>query len=256
MTDHYHDQVRKQLEEARQALKSAEDELAVHRQRARQEDRLRAAWHSARRRAAERRLPHPSAGALMAQVQQLGGQLKTAQAELVRLRQRDADRDAFAERLRAAWKDTAGAPLICSDERHRAKVNALESRIAAARAYAQKLAADGPAWDGNEQAAGEEILRLLDGTGTQPETCCICGGGPVVYHNYREQPFCCPCAECCPQPAPEPTPVVDTCHTVTVDGDTIRVRGAGTLGRVGEAALVEVIRAAKRRYATEHPEAP
>ncbi|WKD36535.1 hypothetical protein [Streptomyces xanthophaeus] len=26
--------------------------------------------------------------------------------------------------------------------------------------------------------------------------CCVCGGGPVVYRNYREQPFCWPCADC------------------------------------------------------------
>ena len=31
---------------------------------------------------------------------------------------------------------------------------------------------------------------------TEPATCCVCGGGPVVYRNYREQPFCWPCADC------------------------------------------------------------
>ncbi|GAA1778809.1 MULTISPECIES: hypothetical protein [Actinomycetes] len=31
----------------------------------------------------------------------------------------------------------------------------------------------------------------------QPETgCCVCGGGPVVYRNYRDLPFCWPCADC------------------------------------------------------------
>ncbi len=29
-----------------------------------------------------------------------------------------------------------------------------------------------------------------------PATCCVCGGGPVTYRNYREQPFCWPCADC------------------------------------------------------------
>lgn len=33
-------------------------------------------------------------------------------------------------------------------------------------------------------------------TGTTAERCCVCGGGPVTYHNYREQPFCNPCANC------------------------------------------------------------
>lgn len=26
--------------------------------------------------------------------------------------------------------------------------------------------------------------------------CCVCGGGPVVYRNYAEQPFCRHCADC------------------------------------------------------------
>jgi hypothetical protein len=28
------------------------------------------------------------------------------------------------------------------------------------------------------------------------EACCVCGGGSVVYRNYKEQPFCWPCADC------------------------------------------------------------
>lgn len=27
------------------------------------------------------------------------------------------------------------------------------------------------------------------------ETCCVCGSTQVTYHNYREQPFCPPCAD-------------------------------------------------------------
>lgn len=27
------------------------------------------------------------------------------------------------------------------------------------------------------------------------EACCVCGGGPVTYRNYREQPFCRSCAD-------------------------------------------------------------
>lgn len=26
--------------------------------------------------------------------------------------------------------------------------------------------------------------------------CCVCGGGPVTYRNYRDLPFCWPCADC------------------------------------------------------------
>ncbi|MFF5642088.1 hypothetical protein ACFY8Q_07210 [[Kitasatospora] papulosa] len=33
-----------------------------------------------------------------------------------------------------------------------------------------------------------------------PEVCCDCGSPKVAYHNYREQPFCWPCAD--GQPAP------------------------------------------------------
>lgn len=42
-----------------------------------------------------------------------------------------------------------------------------------------------------------------------PEVCCVCGHGPVTYHNYREQPFCWPCADGQPAPTtstPEPRP--------------------------------------------------
>jgi hypothetical protein len=44
---------------------------------------------------------------------------------------------------------------------------------------------------------------------TTPDTCCVCDGGPVVYRNYQEQPFCAHCANCacgtvsCTRPAPD-----------------------------------------------------
>lgn len=41
------------------------------------------------------------------------------------------------------------------------------------------------------EAAVDAVLAL-----TAPEACCVCGGGPVAYRNYREQPFCQPCADC------------------------------------------------------------
>lgn len=34
------------------------------------------------------------------------------------------------------------------------------------------------------------------GDGQPGERCCVCAGGPVVYRNYREQPFCQHCADC------------------------------------------------------------
>lgn len=48
---------------------------------------------------------------------------------------------------------------------------------------------------------------------------------------------------------PEP----DTCRLVDIDGETIRVRGSSELSEESRAALVEVIRAAKRRMEAEQP---
>jgi hypothetical protein len=36
------------------------------------------------------------------------------------------------------------------------------------------------------------------------EVCCACGSPDVVYHNYREQPFCSPCADGKGANAPKP----------------------------------------------------
>lgn len=48
----------------------------------------------------------------------------------------------------------------------------------------------------------------------------------------------------------------DTCRVVEVGGETIRVRGAGEMSDESRAALGEVIDAAKRKYAAEHPDVP
>ncbi|TLQ43466.1 hypothetical protein [Streptomyces marianii] len=45
----------------------------------------------------------------------------------------------------------------------------------------------------------------------------------------------------------------DTCRPVEVDGETIRVRGAQEMTDEDRAAFAEVVRAAKRKYAAEHP---
>lgn len=50
------------------------------------------------------------------------------------------------------------------------------------------------------------------------------------------------------QPEPE-----DTCRPVEIDGETIRVRGSGEMSEESQAALAEVIRAAKRKMAAEPP---
>jgi hypothetical protein len=57
---------------------------------------------------------------------------------------------------------------------------------------------------------------------------------------------------------PLPRPAVgsdDACRVVEVDGEPIRVRGAGEMTDQDTAALAEVLGAARRKYAAEHPEA-
>jgi hypothetical protein len=46
----------------------------------------------------------------------------------------------------------------------------------------------------------------------------------------------------------------DTCHPLEVDGEMIRVRVNGELTEETQAAIADVIRAAKRRFSAEHPE--
>lgn len=48
-----------------------------------------------------------------------------------------------------------------------------------------------------------------------------------------------------------PASETDSCRAVDIDGETIRVRGAGELTDQGRAALAEVVRAGKRRMAEE-----
>lgn len=45
----------------------------------------------------------------------------------------------------------------------------------------------------------------------------------------------------------------DTCRPVEIDGELIRVRGSGDMSDESRAALADVIRAAKRKFAAEHP---
>ncbi|MER7726410.1 hypothetical protein [Streptomyces sp. NPDC096323] len=61
----------------------------------------------------------------------------------------------------------------------------------------------------HERQAAEEHRRRVVAAGTISAACCVCGRGPVTYRNYREQPFCAPCADGQPAPTtttPEPQP--------------------------------------------------
>lgn len=75
-------------------------------------------------------------------------------AENARLRDR-------AERAETAL--AAGIPLVCSDERHQAKVTALEARIAQALAVAEVIDANGIHW------AADAIRRALTGPDAAPK---------------------------------------------------------------------------------------
>jgi hypothetical protein len=64
-----------------------------------------------------------------------------------------------------------------------------------------------PCAHGCRQAADDltQLGQELD-TDAEPEpkpreVCCVCGSPKVAYHNYREQPFCWPCANGTAQPA-------------------------------------------------------
>lgn len=45
----------------------------------------------------------------------------------------------------------------------------------------------------------------------------------------------------------------DTCRDVDLDGETIRVRGVGDMSTASREALAELVRAARRKFADEHP---
>lgn len=66
------------------------------------------------------------------------------------------------------------------------------------------------------------------------DNCCVCGGSPVVYRNYREQPFCWPCADCsCNQ---------DVCVRTGINDPAVS----------GDAALRQQIAAAEHRLRLAH----
>lgn len=45
----------------------------------------------------------------------------------------------------------------------------------------------------------------------------------------------------------------DTCRDVDLDGETIRVRGVGDMSTASREALAEIVRAARRKFAEDHP---
>lgn len=39
------------------------------------------------------------------------------------------------------------------------------------------------------------VQAVAEKNAREAERCCVCGSTEVVYHNYRDQPFCAPCAD-------------------------------------------------------------
>ncbi|MFF0092756.1 hypothetical protein ACFYSF_22725 [Streptomyces canus] len=53
-----------------------------------------------------------------------------------------------------------------------------------------------PATDNDGYVRAETTIRKALGDTDDRPRCCVCGGQPVVYENFRDQPFCSGCANC------------------------------------------------------------
>ena len=92
----------------------------------------------------------------------------------------------------------------------------LDALKAAQRTGGQIPGRTAPDISGPASAVPDVFKRAFPALGSAPErqpmcvdeqACCVCGDPKVVYHNYRDQPFCAPCADGEPSrfaPPPEP----------------------------------------------------
>lgn len=147
------------------------------------------------------------------QLEQTRAELRRAEDELATHRQRAC----HETRLRAAWR-SARRRARTADRQARdwrqanrfnvgiydqatARAQQAEDRVAAVRSVLGRYMGCA-----SDQAAAlrAEIRAAIDGPAEQPPACCICGSTEVVYRNYRDKPFCCSCAKCCPKPEPGP----------------------------------------------------
>jgi len=90
-------------------------------------------------------------------------------------------------------------------------------------------------------------LAALDGP-AEPPACCVCDSREVVYRNYREQPFCSPCAEGCGQSCAEAHTYAGKCELRTTGGLSDGQRDAAwretvRLGREAELATADELHA-------------
>lgn len=88
-----------------------------------------------------------------------------------------------------------GIPLRERIDRHLLNGQRAEAAIARVRAIprvphiSQQIGVEGRAYT----RGWEAVIAMVDNALAE---CCVCGGTPVVYRNYRKQPFCGPCANC------------------------------------------------------------
>lgn len=106
---------------------------------------------------------------------------------------------------------------------------------------------DRPLGAAPEPSCGEEcaeghvgVYGLLEHMGIDTSGGITIDGEPVPRPEQRRPD----------NPAPDDT---DACRPVTVDGETIRVRGAGEFTEQEQQFVAEIVRAAKRKHAAEHP---
>lgn len=92
-------------------------------------------------------------------------------------------------------------------------------------------------------------------TGPTPTVHACPPEGEAVTPCCGVTPFELPRTDRLTQEPAEVTCTSDMCHVVAVDGELVRVRGIGEMTAESRAALAEVIAAARRRHAAEHPEA-
>lgn len=104
------------------------------------------------------------------------------------------------ERLRAAVQQA-----LEERDHHSDRADAAESAVERAHQLAER-------WEnalGVDRSYARDLRAALDGPAagcsaaaqeTEPNnqaTCCVCGSPAVTYRNYRDQPFCQPCADPC-----------------------------------------------------------
>jgi hypothetical protein len=124
--------------------------------------------------------------------------------------------------LDAALAAQLGRPLYDRINRHLADGQRAQAALERIRAVAPTpyrfvpSGHEGRMYARGWQAALEEVTLAA-------AECCVCGGAPVVYRNFKEQPFCGPCANCecgqdvCVRTRPDTRPGPSGGHVRTAD---------------------------------------